>query len=79
MGQLWDSSTETSEETAICSQRETKGNITRLYMGSNPIVYLLIIIGSVVNNSYYFSGIYYGQNTLQPTSKEGIIPLSIYR
>lgn len=48
-------------------------------MGSNPIVYLLIIIGSIVNYSYYFSGFYYGPNTLQPTSKEGIIPSSIYR
>lgn len=42
-------------------------------------MYLLVIIDTVVNNSYYFSGIYSGPNTLTPTSKVGIIPLSIYR
>lgn len=59
--------------------RETKGTITRLYIDLNLIVYLLVIIDIIVNNSYYFSGIYYGPNTLTTTSKVGIISLLIYR
>ena len=31
-------------------------------------------MGLMVNNSCYLSGIYYGQNTLTPTSKVRIIP-----
>ena len=42
---------------------ETKDGITNLYTVPNPIVYRLIII-DIPHNSCYFSGIYYGQDTL---------------
>lgn len=59
--------------------REIKGSITRLYIGPNPVVCLLVITDTIINSSYYFSDIYYGLNTHTTASKMGIIPLSIYR
>lgn len=39
IGQLWDTPTETSEDTTIFLLKETKGGITKLYTVLNPIVY----------------------------------------
>lgn len=36
---------------------ETKGNTTRLCMGLNLIMYLLVITDIIVNNSYYFQAL----------------------